>query len=330
MRSFFLKRSRKPGSKEGIHLNRRLVTFLFCILLSLFFWLIMTLSKEYTITARFSVKYINFPEDKLIANHLPETIDIQLRSSGFNLLVYKFKQQKEIVLLDINDARPLSSRNHFYIETNDHIDKITSQFDAEIEVLNVKPDTIFIHYNKKITRLVPVKLNLNIEFAELYQQADSIRTEPKFIEISGAPDVISSIDYVETVPLILKNVSAPVSLKLDIAKFPAAKQIELSQSYVLVKMNVTKFTEAVMELSVEVENLPRGYSLKTFPDKVSVKYQVAFDNYGKINALDFRAVVDYAKIEPGSNKLKVQLLKVPPEVRSVKLSTEKVEYIIRK
>jgi len=76
--------------------------------------------------------------------------------------------------------------------------------------------------------------------------------------------------------------------------------------------------------------LPAGYGLKTFPDKVSVKYNVAFNDYGKINALQFRAVVDYEKIEPGNNNLKVHLVKYPLEVRSIKLNPEKVEYIIRK
>ena len=113
-------------------------------------------------------------------------------------------------------------------------------------------------------------------------------------------------------------------------KSSAMKQVEFSQNSVRVKINVTKFTEAMLELPVEVENLPSGLNLKTFPDKIIVKYQVTFDDYGKINASDFRIAVDYSKIEQGSNKLKVQVLKSPSKVRSVKLSNEKVEYIIRK
>src|SRR3954471_15704401 len=98
-------RANKQGTREGFRLNRRVVTFLFCVLLSLFFWLLMALSKEYTITVSFPVSYSNFPEDKLIANHLPETIDLQLRSSGFSLMIYKIRRQKETVRIDIRDAR---------------------------------------------------------------------------------------------------------------------------------------------------------------------------------------------------------------------------------
>ena len=46
--------------------------------------------------------------------------------------------------------------------------------------------------------------------------------------------------------------------------------------------------------------------------------------------LGFRAIVDYKKIEPGSNKLKIQLTKIPLGAHNVKLATEKIEYIISK
>ena len=177
---------------------------------------------------------------------------------------------------------------------------------------------------------ISVKVNLSIGFDPQYQLTDSIRIEPKTIEIAGAADVLNKITYVETAPMSLKNVSKAVSLDLTILKTAEMKQVELSESHVSARINVTKFTEANLDLSIEVINLPNGYNLKTFPDKVNVKYNVAFDDYGKINPLDFKVIVDYKKVVQGSNKLKIQLIKFPAEVRAVKLSEEKVEYIIRK
>jgi hypothetical protein len=85
----------------------------------------------------------------VIANDLPQTIDIEIRSSGFRLLFYKFSQQKEVVWLDINGARRLAIKNHYYLSCNSKIDKITSQFSPEIKIVKVIPDTIFFNYNKK-------------------------------------------------------------------------------------------------------------------------------------------------------------------------------------
>ena len=329
MKSLFSKIN-KSNAKDSVRLNKRAITFLFCLLISIFIWLLMSLSKEYSITVSFPVKYINLPNDKLIANHLPEAIDMEIKSTGFNLLEYKVKQHRETVLIDINDAKPSVIKNNYFISCNDRLDKITNQFSAAIKVVRINPDTVFINYNKKMTKRVPVKANITFDFDEQYQQTDSIRIEPKFIDVSGTAEDLSKISFVETIPTNLKKVNKTVAFKLELAKVPVSKQIEFSQNAVEVKVNVTKFTEAVLELPIKVENLPHGLNLKTFPDKISVKYQVAFNDYGKINSSDFKVAVDYSKIESGSNKLKVLLLKSPSNVRSIKLSNEKVEYIIRK
>ncbi len=319
-----------PAEKKGIRLNRRLITFLFCVIVSAFFWLLMSLSKEYTIELRFPVSYINSPADKVIANPLPSTIDIEIRSSGFNIFIYKLKHKKETVLIDIKDSKSLPVKNHYYLLTNSRTDKITAQFDNDIKVIKVYPDSIFLNFNKKVARKVPVKTNLKIDFDKQYQQSDSVKVIPDYITISGAADVVNKINYVEAEPVTLKGVNDSLSLKLNIMKTPDIKMVDLSHSTVQVLVNATKYTEGTSELPIEIENLPRGYGLKIFPDKVTVKYHVAFENYEKINALQFRAVVDYSKIEQGSTKLKVQLLKYPSEIRSVKLNPEKVEFIIKK
>lgn len=290
----------------------------------------MSLSKEYAISVSFPVKYTNLPKDKLIVNQLPEIIDIEIRSSGFNLLIYKLKQHRETVLLDINDAKASTTKNNYFISCNNHLDKITSQFSNAIKVVRIKPDTVFINYNKKISKTVPVKVNVNLEFAAQYQQSDSMQIEPKFVDVFGTDEVLSKISFVETAIYNLKNQEKSILMDLKLVKSALMKQVEFSQNTVKMKVNVTKFTEAVVELPVEVENLPNGLNLKTFPDKITVKYQVAFDDYGKISPSDFKIAVDYSKIEQGSNKLKVQIVKSPTNVRSVKLSNERVEYIIRK
>lgn len=326
-----MKKINKPANSLSMRFNRRLISFFVCVLVSIFFWLVMSLSKEYTITVSFPVNYINLPKDKVLSNSLPESIDIEIKSNGFNLLKYKFKQQMDTVLIDIKDARMLNSRNRYYLLTNSRIDKITYQFNNDIRILKIEPDSILLNFNKKATKKVPVIAKLNLSFESQFQQADSVKLIPSFITISGASDIIEKIKEVETVPMNINNINSSVTVKLAIAgSSDELKFIECSPKTVQAQINVTKFTEGNIELPIEVDNLPAGFGLKTFPDKVSLKYIVAFENYEKINPLQFRAVIDYKKIELGNNKLKVQIVKFPPEVHSIKVNPEKVEYIIRK
>lgn len=317
-------------NKSGFRPNRRVITFLFCVVLSAFFWLMLSLAKDYTVEFRFPVSYTNLPTDKVIINALPSTIDVEINASGFNILLYKFKHKKEVLSIDLKGIKHYSTKNRYYITTSSRIEKITSQLDNDIRVLKIFPDTIHLNFNKKVSRKVPVKVNLSLDFNNQYQQADSIKVIPNYITISGAAEEVAKITRVETVALSLKDVTDSLALDMAILKTSQLKLIDLSHPKVKVLVDVTKFTEGSVELPVEVANLPRNYSLKIFPDKVTVKYNVAFKNYEKISPIQFKAVVDYQKIEQGSTKLKVNLVKFPSEIRSVKLSPEKVEYIIRK
>lgn len=310
--------------------KRRVITFLVCLFISAFFWTLMTLSKEYSITERFPVQYINAPPDKVISNNLPDLVSIEIKAKGFGLLAYKLRRHYETIALDIRDARPFDRENVYYLVTNDLMNKINSQFNKETHVLKINPDTIFINFNKKVSKQVPVKSNLSLQFTKLYNLTDSVILQPRYITVSAETEVINKIDFVETQPLTLTDVNASKAVKLKLVKKDEYKHVEFSQPFVKAIINVTKFTEASLELPVEVDNLPSGYSFKTFPDKVMIKFNVAFENYEKINTSGFRAVVDYKKIDKQSNKLKVQLLKVPQGVRNVKLVSEKVEYIISK
>ena len=204
---------KNTSGDEGIRLNKRVITFLFCLLISVFFWLLMTLSKQYIISVNFPVQYINFPIDKVIANHLPETIDIQIESKGFNLFWYKLKHKNETIFVDINDVNPLAIKNHYYLLSNSRVDKIKAQFSNNIKIVKVYPDTIFLNFNKKITKRVPVKPNVTITFQNQYQQRDSMILTPSFIDISGASDVVDKINFVETIPIVLKNITNSVSVK---------------------------------------------------------------------------------------------------------------------
>jgi YbbR domain-containing protein len=330
LKSPFIKSIEPSSRKEKIRLNRKVVTFLCCVFISILFWLLTALSKEYTITLSYPADYVNPPKDKVVSNDLPEKIYIDIRSKGFFLLAYKFKEAKT-VYVDLKDSRPLGiKKNNYYLLSNSQINKITGQFSSRIKILNISPDTIFLNFNKKITKLVPVKSNLSIAFDNLYQQTDTTTLAPAFIAISGAADVINKVDHVETKPLVVNNINSSREIAISVINPSRNGDIQMSTSEVKAIVNVKKYTEATIELPIEAVNLPIGYSLKSFPDKVIVKYNVAFDSYDKINAQQFRAIIDYKKAEANSNKLKIILEKYPKEIRAIKLNPEKVEYILKK
>jgi hypothetical protein len=107
--------------------------------------------------------------------------------------------------------------------------------------------------------------------------------------------------------------------------------LSYSSAEVEFRLPVEKFTEGTEEIEIHPVNVAYGYSLKTFPDKVKVRYLVSISNYNKVDASMFDAIVQGGEKgnRPGS-KLEVSIITKPSFIRITRLEPEKVDYILRK
>lgn len=329
MKTNLLKLFRRGSEDGNIRLNKKFITFLVCVFLSLFFWFITTFSKDYNSTITFPVTYLSIPKTKVIVNHLPENIDVDINASGFTILYYKLKHDVQPIRIDLRELRVQKDDPAYYIAMNSRLEKIGRQFGNRIKVLKIIPDTLFVSYSKRTSKTVPVKLNAAITYDKEYQLKDSIRLVPGKVLISGPEERIAKIKFAETEFVKLEDVDSEVKKDIKLALSNDTSLIDLSNSIVELTVPVTKFTEANLDIPVQVDNLPKGYSLKIFPDKVSVKFNIPFDELDKTDASSFRVRVDYSKKTSGK-KLKVEVVKKPSNIKALKINPEKVEFIVRK
>lgn len=333
MRSRLLKIDRKASGRGRLQLNRKLVTFIICVVIATGFWLLSALSKQYAGSILVPVRYTNPPKDKVISNQLVDTIEVEVRTSGFRLLAYEFSAIDEPVWIDMRKLSRSRKDGYYYIATNQRLEDFSQQLAPGTIITRVAPDTIYFNFNKKVSKKVPVRLHpkSQIIFRDEYQLKDSIDIEPSIVVVSGAPSVIQKLEYINTEKIVLKDVDDDISRKLRLDPSINPNLIDLSDKTVRITMKVTRFTEGSIELPVEVINLPPDYSIRTFPDKVTVKYQVPLSEYENIKPQMFAAIADYGKIrkEQGT-KLKVELVKYPVNIKHVRVIPDKVEYIIRK
>jgi YbbR domain-containing protein len=302
---------------------------LICVFLSMFFWFITTFSKDYNSTITFPVTYLNVPKTKVIVNHLPENIDVDISASGFTILYYKLRRVMQPIRVDLHELRAFKDNPGYFIAVNTKLEKISRQFGNKLKILKIVPDTLFVNYSKRISKTVPVKLNADITYNKEYQLKDSIRLVPSKVFISGPEEQVNKIKYAETELVKLEDVDSEEKKDVKLLLANDTSLIDLSNTIVELTVPVTKFTEANLEIPVQVDNLPKGYSLKIFPDKVALKFTIPFDELDKMDASSFRIRVDYSK-KTNSKKLKVEVVKKPSNIKSLKVNPEKVEFIVRK
>ncbi len=321
----------RVSERKKITLNRRFLIFFFFLLLSVLFWFITALNKEYETSISYPVRYIHFPEDKVLVNDVPDRLELTVKANGFVLLGYQLRSRLTPIIFDVNSFSPNIFRNDpssVFILTSYAMDGISEQLSNEIEILDINPDSLIFRFAGRTQKLVPVVARLDLGFEKQYMQIGPNTLEPDSVMISGPQLIVDTIREVETE--IFTRTAITESFNEELKLRPISK-IDFNPVEVWLTVPVEKFTEVSLTLPIEVINLPDTLVMRMFPLKVNVTCQVGLSAYESLNEHQFRAVVDYA--EAGTmlgNKLQVNLVKVPEYIQALNYTPKSVEYILEK
>jgi YbbR domain-containing protein len=317
-----------PGRKNPF-LNRRVLSFFVCVCLASLFWFLHALSKEYSITIRVPVKFSNFPEKRLIAVDLPDSVDVKVQGSGFTLFANQWMNSFGTLELDASHARSLG-KGDFALPSFSHSDLFATSLGEGLQILKITPDTIVLSFEGRAEKSVPVHYRVTVQCAPSFRLGDSITTNPKTVTVSGAEALVNRINFVETENKNYSGLDKAVNEKVKLVLPPGLSQVTIIPDSVNLNIPVGKYTEGRFSIPVEPINVPSNIVVKPFPDKVDVVFLVSVEDYSSIHPDMFRLVLDYSKAIPGSNSLSVEFARQPVNLLNLRAEPQRVEYIIRK
>jgi len=311
--------------------DRRVMVFLFFLVVSSIFWFLNALSREYTTSIMYPVRYTNYPENMVLIGEPPRALDLTVNAYGYTLLKYYITRRLLPIVFDVNyfslNRLPDTGTRNFYILSSLATNRVAGQLGADIEILDIRPDTLYFKFSDMVSARLPVKPVLELEFDQQFMVKGEILVEPDSITVSGPASHLDTMQFIPTKKLILKGLKESAGRKVELAEIDL---INYSISGVTVTIPVEQFTEASIRVPVETVNLPDTLSMKTFPSEVTVSYLVSLTDYEKVNAQLFKAVVDYATPVPANGRLPVLLLSTPDFIRSVRYSPGSVDFIIER
>ena len=321
------------ADREKVKFNKQLLIYLFFLLVSLSFWYLNALSKDYTTDIYYSVQYEDFPKGKVLITDLPPKIGLKIKGFGFSILRCKLSGYLKSLNLSLNqypiEVLKKNNTTQYFLLTKYTKDYIASQFTNEIQLIEVKPDTLFLNLTDVVEKKVPVKLKVSLQFEKQYMQGIQLLT-PDSVMISGPKTIIDTIEFAETRELKKKKVNDTILQTLEL--FPLNK-ITFHPNKISAIIPVFKYTELTFNVPIEAENVPDSLFLRTFPSSISLSCWVSLADYDKMSPFLFRAVVDYKSItnsQQAHNKLKISLIKTPANVTSVTFHPKSAEYLIEK
>ncbi len=319
------KKDRNIGAFKNAKKSKMLLVF---IGISLLFWMLIKLSKRYTDLVQFNVTYINLPKGKMLQQNPPDNIDIAINTFGFNLI--KYHLNKKDVVIDLHTVKRKKKFLYYQI-SKELLPQIQQQMAADVSVVSIQPDSIYFHLGISKTKKVPIVPDLTIQYQSGYNLLGDLKIEPNYISISGPEVLIDSISAIKTEAKTLTDINSSIDIKLPIVKLKQASRVNYSSSEVTIKGSVEKFTEARLKLPILVKNLPKNYTITTFPDQVEVVFQVGISDYNKINKNDFKISCNYHRTtKNGLDYLIPEVISKPSIVSKVKIIPSKIEYLIKK
>jgi hypothetical protein len=309
--------------------ERRFITFIFFVILSALFWFIRSLGEEYESKVEYPVRYIDFPENKVLVGNVPYKLQLTVRAKGFSIL--RSKMNLDMIPLRFNvSSFSLNSRgiDTFFIVT-ESVKEVLSAELKDMTILDIKPDTLFFKLtgiSVKRVPVIPVLAMNNRFFQQEFMLNGKITVDPDTIIISGPTVLVDSVRYVQTVPIRYTNLSDTAKARSNLKPI---NMITYSQQQVTAVIPVDRFTEVENRLTIIPINVPDSLNLIAIPGQVTATFRISLSNYNRIVNNPLMPLIDYNAIRKNSlPRLSVFLADTPDYIVNLMFNPKVTEFII--
>ncbi len=305
--------------------KRKVSIFIVCFFCAVVAWLFFALSNQTVKTYKRSLVYTNLPLNKAFYPLQPDTVLVQVESTGWQAIFMGWSINKKPLGIDLSLLR-----NKNYIVFSQNLVSLNYNNRAAQKIKSIKPDTLFFDFTKRRVKKIPIKLISSLEFKKQFAQNGSIEISPKYVTVIGPETQLKKINFWPTQLFKKLKIADNILQNLSLAK-TAINNIKFFPAVVTVKIPVEEFTEKEIEIPIKVVNNPNYYNVKMFPNKVGIKVLLPLSIFNKITADDFEAIADLnIGVINKADKLPIRIINKVVYTRVVQIYPRQVSYIIKK
>lgn len=307
-------------------LNKKKVkVFSLFLLCSFLAWFISNLSETYESRTIFTLNYRNLPDSLLLGKNAENQIEAKLRTSGFQFLYYKIFKRR----IDVDLSQVIYSNGGYVIGEDALKKQMDQQLSQNISLLELDRDPLEVDLYQVNSRKIPIQPKLDLKLKQNYILDGKISMSPDSVVVKGPKNEIDTIQTIKTAVVQLSDVSADFSRTVSLT-FPKGLDNSIfSISTATMSGKVSKFSEKIFEVPINVVNVPEGYQIKTFPNTVTILCKATIDRLKEIAASDFEVVADYEQLAgSGSSTLFLDVVQSPLKVYDIKLEDNSVNFVL--
>ena len=278
------------------------------------------------------VTYSNLPDNKILANKLPDKFELTIKAHGFHILKHKVSylfSPLEFNVKEMTDNRMnISKRTNFIYPSRQFLTDLSNQLsnENEMEILKMIPDTLTFKFDKMGQKWVKVKPMVTVDLEKQYQISGEITASPDSVLANGPQSVLDTLEVITTNLKRFNAVTEPVKEEVSL---PKINEVFWDTSNVTINIPVEEYTEEQLSVPVILQDQPSDVIVKLFPEKVKLTFQVGLSRFHDIDPADFKLSVSYKEIQEGKQQLKVAVESYPSYLYDLKVTPEEIEYLIQ-
>ncbi|TNE73187.1 YbbR-like domain-containing protein [bacterium] len=288
------------GDGPGMTSRERITIYFICYLFAVALWALVNLGREFELTLNVPVQITNIPDNLAQTDHFLESVEVSVNGEGWMLMnLYNAEPNIEIPL-NSDDKKPR-------INVFEYTRRLVTSY-PNVNLVKVEPSVVNLSLDENITKKVPVRSNIDLEFRAQHALLDESRMYPDSITIQGAQSILKDIRYVETESLSLIDVKQDVDVEINLKQ--PGEFITLKRNTVRFRAKIAEFTEGEVRVFVRTENIPKGVEVKYNPAVISIRYDVPIDEYAASqDVVPYAAFVAYKDLEKDSTGFVTPVIK---------------------
>lgn len=305
-------------------INKEFLIFLFFFILSTSFWLSMTLDETYEKEIEVPIHIVNIPQNAIITTEMVDTVKATIRDKGFAFLTYMNSNRFRSINLNFSTyANQETGKGN--VPLNDVQNILYQRLSGSSKITAIKPDNLFFYFNYGESKQVPVRLNGIFKPAESFYLS-TIDINPQKVTVYAQKEVLDTITHIDTERLRIVDFRETITKQAKLKKTVGIKTVP---NKVTLRLSPDILIEESIEVPIVAINTPSNKTVRTFPARVKVLFNVGAEMYKMINERQFKVVVDFLELSKNpSAKCTLRLQSAPSEARQARLEINQVDYVI--
>jgi len=308
-------------------INSKARVFLILLVLAAIYWFFTSLSEKYIYLTSYKINYINVPENLLFQNTPSQQIQVQIEATGFEILAHNLKSKS--LTFDVSEFNSAGNYKYYYL-TNNQKHTIQKRLN-DIKLIQFSKDSLIVFLGNLKSKKVPIVSEIKLNFRPGFKLSEILEIKPDSITIKGPEKFIDDIYEIKTNVIEKNDIYSDINLEIPLL-LPTNQENKLvfDSSKVTLFGKVAKYTEGTKVLPIELPTLPDGIKMELYPKVATIKYEVSFENYQKIDSTSFIITCDYPMDSLKHDEaINLYLSKKPKYINEYSIEPQEVTYLIQ-